>query len=148
MSQTILVINPNSTQTVTDHIDAAMAPFRMEGGPEIECMCLPEGPAGIETQAHIESVVQPLRRLILAREADVDAFVIACYSDPGLYVAREATKRPVFGIAESGILVALTQGERFGVVSILAGSIRATSAMCARSACTTGSPGTGRSVWA
>ena len=123
MVQKILVVNPNSTQTVTDHIDAAMAPLRMDGGPEIECMSLPEGPAGIETQAHIESVVQPLRSLVLSREGDVDAFVIACYSDPGLYAAREATKRPVFGIAESGILVALTQGERFGVVSILAGSI-------------------------
>lgn len=123
MGSTILVINPNSTLAVTDHISAAMAPLRMEGGPAIECLSLPDGPPGIESQAHIESVVQPLRRMVVARSADVDAFVIACYSDPGLYAAREATSKPVFGIAESGILTALTRGERFGVVSILATSI-------------------------
>lgn len=123
MTQRILVINPNSTQTVTDHIDAAMEKLRMAGGPAIECICVSDGPPGIETQAHIESVVLPLRKLVTERSPDVDAFVIACYSDPGLHAAREATSRPVFGIAESGILTALTRGERFGVISILATSI-------------------------
>ena len=32
-----------------------------------------------------------------------DAFVIACYSDPGPHVCREGTTRPVFGIAECGV---------------------------------------------
>ena len=31
----------------------------------------------------------------------VDAYVIACYGDPGLHAAREATERPVVGIAEA-----------------------------------------------
>lgn len=123
MNERILVINPNSTQAVTDQIDKAMEPLRLDGGPAIECMSLPEGPPGIESQADIESVVLPLRDLIVRRSQDVDAFVIACYSDPGLYVAREATKRRVFGIAESGLLTALTRGERFGVISILPRSI-------------------------
>ena len=123
MSGRILVINPNSTQAVTDHMDAAVAPLRLPGGPAIECMTLAEGPPGIESQAHIESVVQPVCRIVREREADVDAFVIACYSDPGLHAAREASRRRVFGIAECGILTALTLGERFGVISILATSI-------------------------
>ncbi|MBL6928229.1 MAG: Asp/Glu racemase [Rhodospirillales bacterium] len=123
MSGRILVINPNSTQVVTDHMDDAVAPLRVPGGPAIECMCLPGGPPGIETQAHIESVVQPISQVVRERERDVDAFVIACYSDPGLIAAREATRRRVFGIAECGMLSALTVGETFGVISILAGSI-------------------------
>ena len=45
----ILVINPNSTETVTHGIDEAMVPMRIAGGPEIECMTLQEGPPGIET---------------------------------------------------------------------------------------------------
>ncbi|NQU56267.1 MAG: Asp/Glu racemase, partial [Rhodospirillales bacterium] len=53
MSGRILVINPNSTQVVTDHMDAAVAPLRTQGGPAIECMSLPDGPPGIESQAHI-----------------------------------------------------------------------------------------------
>jgi Asp/Glu/hydantoin racemase len=54
---------------------------------------------------------------------DADAFVIACYSDPGLHVAREGTNRPVFGIAESGVLTALARADRFGVIAIKSRSI-------------------------
>jgi len=57
------------------------------------------------------------------READAAAFVIACFSDPGLFSAREATAKPVLGIAECGILTALTLGHRFGVISILTSSV-------------------------
>jgi Asp/Glu/hydantoin racemase len=78
---------------------------------------LREGPAGIETQEHVESVTLPLRRRIEAANG-VDAFVIACYSDPGLHVAREGTSEPVFGIAECGVLTALTRADRFGVIAI------------------------------
>jgi Asp/Glu/hydantoin racemase len=122
MPARIVVINPNSTEAVTDAIDRAVAPLRMASGPEIECVTLAEGPPGIETQAHVEQVVPPILRLIGER-ADAAAFVIACFSDPGLHAAREAAGRPVLGIAECGLLTALTLGERFGIISILAGSV-------------------------
>lgn len=123
MSDRILVINPNSTEAVTRGIDAAMAPLRMGGGPEIECLTLKEGPPGIQSQADVESVVQPLARTVAARDNDCAGFVIACFSDPGLFAAREATSKPVLGIAECGVLTALTMGQRFGVIAILDRSI-------------------------
>lgn len=119
----ILVINPNSTEAVTRGIDEACAPLRMAGGPEIECVTLNEGPPGIETQQHVDSVVAPMLRLVRERERDSDAFVIACYSDPGLHALREAAKKPVLGISECGILTALTLGQKFGVIAILQQSI-------------------------
>jgi len=122
-SDRILVINPNSTEAVTAGIDSAMEPLRMSGGPAIECVTLKEGPPGIETQAHVESVVAPIMAAVKSRDNDCSAFVIACYSDPGLHAAREVTSKPVLGIAESGILTALTLGQRFGVISILRKSI-------------------------
>ena len=117
----ITIINPNCTAAITAGMSAAIEPLRMAGGPTIECVTLSEGPPGIESQADIERVVLPITRFIAASAAD--AFVIGCYSDPGLHAAREATQRPVFGIAESAMLYALTQGERFGVISILSASI-------------------------
>lgn len=123
MADRILVINPNSTDTVTRAIDDAMAPLRMPGGPQIRCVTLQEGPAGVESQADADRVIQPLCRMIGETEADNSAFVIACFSDPGLFSAREATAKPVLGIAECGILTALTLGHRFGVISILARSV-------------------------
>jgi Asp/Glu/hydantoin racemase len=123
MSMRILVINPNSTEAVTRGIDQAVEPLRMSGGPAIDCVTLKEGPPGIETQQHVDSVVQPLLNLVRAKEAEYAAFVIACYSDPGLHSVREATQKPVLGISECGILTALTLGHRFGVIAILEKSI-------------------------
>jgi len=119
----IVVINPNSNETVTRGIDEALRPLAFANGPEIVCTTLAEGPYGIESQADVESVTMPLRRLI---ESDngAAAFVIACYSDPGLHVCREGSERPVFGIAECGVLTALARAEKFGVIAIKQRSIR------------------------
>ena len=121
--QRILVINPNSTEEVTRGIDEAVEPLRMAGGPAIDCATLKEGPPGIETQQHVDGVVAPLLALVRKKKAEYAAFVIACYSDPGLHSVREATRKPVLGISECGILTALTLGQRFGVIAILQQSI-------------------------
>jgi Asp/Glu/hydantoin racemase len=118
----ILVINPNSNEEVTRNLADALRPLHFEGGPEIDCITLREGPFGVETQADLESVTMPLRALV-SSDNSADAFVIACYSDPGLQVCREATRRPVFGIAEAGVLSALARGDRFGVIAIAQRSI-------------------------
>jgi len=123
MADRILVINPNSTEAVTRGIDEACAPLRIPGGPEIECVTLKEGPPGIETQQHVDGAVAPLLDLVSSKEKQYAAFVIACYSDPGLHSVREATKKPVLGISECGILTALTLGHKFGVIAILKQSI-------------------------
>jgi Asp/Glu/hydantoin racemase len=119
----ILVINPNSNQAVTDGLTRALAPLAVSGGPPIRCLTLTEGPFGIESQADIEAVVEPLRRLVAA-QSDAEAFVIACYSDPGLQVCRAATDKPVYGIQESGVRTALAEGARFGVIALGEDSIR------------------------
>jgi Asp/Glu/hydantoin racemase len=122
MDGRIVVDDPNSIAAVTAAIDRALAPLRMAGGPEIECVTLAEGTPGIQTQAHVEQVVQPLARLI-AQRRDAGAFVIACFSDPGLQLCREIAARPGLGIAGCGLLSALTRGERFGILAILRASL-------------------------
>jgi allantoin racemase len=119
----IMVINPNSNRVVTAGLAEALEPLMFADGPEIVCETLAEGPFGIESQADADSVTMPLRRFV---ESDTGsaAFVIACYSDPGLHVCREATARPVLGIAECGVLTALTRAETFGVIAIAQRSIR------------------------
>jgi Asp/Glu/hydantoin racemase len=123
MADTIYIINPNSTEAVTRGIDAALAPLRLAGGPALECLTLKEGPPGIQSQRDVDSVIGPLCQLIGMLDASAAAFVIACFSDPGLHSARETTQKPVLGIMESGILTALTIGQRFGIIAILENSI-------------------------
>jgi Asp/Glu/hydantoin racemase len=119
----ILVINPNSNVIVTRGLEVALQPLAFADGPEIVCTTLDEGPYGVESQADADSVVMPLRRLVESDNGSA-AFVIACYSDPGLHVCREGTDRPVFGIAECGVLTAMTRAETFGVIAIAQRSIR------------------------
>ena len=119
----IIVINPNSSEQVTDGIDVALGDLRADTNAEFECLTLADGPPGIETQHHVDSVVMPLCRMIENHDNRASAFVLACFSDPGLQAAREVTRKPVLGIAESGLLTALTLGDRVGVIAILADSI-------------------------
>ena len=122
MSGPIVVINPNSNTAVTDGLDAALAAYRLPGGPEIECLTLAEGPFGVESQLDTDSVVLPLVRLLEGRP-DAGAFVIACYSDPGIDACRSVSPVPVLGIQEAGVLTALALGDRFGVIAIAEASV-------------------------
>lgn len=117
MTGPIVVINPNSNQTVTDGLDRALTPFRLKDGPQIECLTLTEGPFGVETQVHADQVVLPLVNLVKQR-SDAAAFVIACYSDPGIDACRSVSPVPVFGIQESGVLTALSRADKIGIVAI------------------------------
>lgn len=119
--KTLIVINPNSSQRVTDGIDAAIDPLRKFGTP-IRCLTLSEGPAGIESQRQADLTIAPMLALAAA-QPDAAGYVIACFGDPGLHALRDQTALPVVGIQEAAVMTALTLGQRFGVIAILPGSI-------------------------
>ena len=117
----LIVINPNSSQTVTDGIDAAVDPLRSFGIP-IRCLTLAEGPPGIESQKQADLTIAPMLTLAAAQN-DAAGYVIACFGDPGLHALRDQTALPVVGIQEASVMTALTLGHRFGVIAILPASI-------------------------
>ena len=87
MSRTVVVINPNSNQTVTDGLEKSLSYFNQLEGCFIECVTLEEGPFGVESQLDSDSVVIPLANIVKSRK-DAAAFVIACNSDPGIDACR------------------------------------------------------------
>jgi len=112
---TILVINPNSNEKVTANLRTSLASFRAKAN--IRCCTLTDGPFGIESDEDIRAVVpQIIDRIAADREAD--AFVIACYSDPGLVQCREQFDAPVFGMQESAIREAARDDRPFGVLAL------------------------------
>ena len=127
MDRTIFIINPNSTQAVTDAFDAGLAGLRVAGVPTLRSLTLAEGPPGIQCQLDVENVTLPLVNLVRKLDAEhgqaAAGYVIACFSDPGLQAVREVTRKPVLGIMESAMLTALTRGHRVGVIAILQQSI-------------------------
>ncbi len=119
--KTLIVINPNSSQTVTDGIDAAITPLR-GFGIQIRCLTLAEGPPGIESQRQADLTIAPMLDLAAA-QTDAAGYVIACFGDPGLHALRDQTNLPVVGIQEAAVMTALTLGQKFGVIAILQPSI-------------------------
>jgi len=123
MTSRILVINPNSNANVTRAIDQALRSCRLDHDADISCSTLADGPFAIETDEDI-SVAVPLVVSEICNHADCDAFVIACYADPGLNESRAVSKQPVFGIHESAVSLSATYGRRFGVLALNRDSIQ------------------------
>jgi len=117
----ITVINPNSLTGVTAAIERAVAPLR-QLPVEVVCLTSHDGPPGIQTQTEADAAIAPMLALV-EREAEREAaasaaFVVACFSDPGLYSLRERVAVPVLGIGECAILTALSIGQRVGVIAM------------------------------
>lgn len=115
----IKVINPNTSWSMTGTI-AAAARAAVSPGVEIEAVSPAHGPLSIE--GHYDEAMACLGLLDEVRrgEADgADAYVIACFGDPGLDAAREIARGPVIGIAEAAMRSACYLATGFSVVTTL-----------------------------
>ena len=76
------------------------------------------GPESIES-FYDEYLAIPgiLEQIIL--DTDSDAFILACWGDPGIEAAREITSKPVVGIAEASLYVANMVAAKWSVVTTL-----------------------------
>jgi len=123
MQHPIYVINPNSDSAVTAGLDTAVAPLRLAGGPAITCVTLADGPPGVQSQLDVDTAALSVHRFAQMHKDQASAFVVACFSDPGLALLRESVRVPVLGISESAVLTALSLGQTFGVIAMLQGAI-------------------------
>ena len=115
----IRVINPNTTQAMTDTIGTA-AKAVAASGTRISATQPESGPVSIES--HFDeavSVLGVLDEIRAGERENVDAYIIACFGDPGLNAARELTRAPVIGIAEAAFHAATLISTRFSVVTTL-----------------------------
>lgn len=119
----ILVINPNTTQSMTAKIGAA-ASQAAAVGTVIVCVNPDSGPPSIEGY-YDEVFAVPGMIGEIRKHPDADAVIIACFDDTGLDAARCATSAPVIGIGEAGFHLATLIAGKFGVVTTLARSIPA-----------------------
>jgi allantoin racemase len=81
-------------------------------------------PVSIEGGADEALAVPGMLAEIRKGEAQgVDAYVIACFDDPGLHAAREIAKGPVLGICQAAVQVAMTISRRFSIITTLPRSV-------------------------
>lgn len=114
----ILIINPNTTQSMTDAIGEVARKYARPGT-TIDCISPAWGPRSIE--GYTEDFVAAVATLeeIARRRDQYDAFIIACYGDPGLFAAREIADVPVIGIAEASMHMACLVAHKFSIVTVL-----------------------------
>jgi allantoin racemase len=121
----ILVINPNSTASMTAAIGGA-ARRAAAPGTAIAAVNPPEGPAAIQGAgdgaAALPGLFAVFEREVLQAHS-CDAVVIACFDDTGLAELKARSPVPVVGIGEAGFLAAMLVAERFSVVTTLAVSL-------------------------
>jgi allantoin racemase len=119
----ILVVNPNTTQSMTEKIGHA-ARRAAASGTEIIATNPEFGPPSIEGY-YDEVFAIPGMIGEIRKHPDANAIIIACFDDTGLDAARCATSAPVIGIGEAGFHFASLVSGKFGVVTTLARSIPA-----------------------
>ncbi|MFP4263960.1 MAG: aspartate/glutamate racemase family protein, partial [Halomonas sp.] len=93
------LINPNTTVGMTTTIGEAARRVAATGT-EIVATQPEHGPVSIES--HFDeaiSAVGVLEQVLTGEREGADAYIIACFGDPGLLAARELTRAPVIGIA-------------------------------------------------
>jgi Asp/Glu/hydantoin racemase len=121
----IEILNPSSRSDTGITEDLARSLEWLAGPrlPELRCLTLADGPRGIVTARDSDEAAPAILRHIEKTEKDPDVagFIVACFSDPGVYAARGITRKPVVGIGEAGFAAAIALGDRFGTISVSAG---------------------------
>lgn len=116
----IHIINPNTTASMTQAIHHA-AERKASAGTRISASQPESGPVSIES--HFDEAVSAVgvaqEVLKGEREGGIDAYIVACFGDPGLLAARELTCAPVIGIAEAAFHLATLISTRFSIVTTL-----------------------------
>ena len=122
----LLILNPNSTASMTETIAAAARQTALPSTVISALSGYGPAPASVEGHADAAIAVPPMLAAIRAAESGPTppaAIVIACFDDPGLLAARELARAPVLGIAQSAIQVAMVISARFSIITTLPRSV-------------------------
>lgn len=117
----ILVINPNSTATMTEAIGAAARRAALPGT-QITALNPEGGPPAIQGPADGDAALPGLFALFeqeILGKSQFDAAIIACFDDTGLTELKARSPVPVLGIGEASFLAAMMVAQRFSVVTTL-----------------------------
>jgi len=112
----ILLLNPNTTETVTDRLYQAGIKAAAAGTTLIP-LTAPRGVPYIATRAEAQIGGAVALEMLAEHHRSADAAILAAFGDPGLLGARELFDIPVVGMAEAAMLTACMLGRRFAIVT-------------------------------
>lgn len=112
----ILLLNPNTTEAITQRLLAA-AEAVAAPGTEVVPLTAPRGVPYIASRAEAQIGGAIALEMLAEQHDKADAAIIAAFGDPGLMGARELFDLPVVGMAEAAMLTACMLGQRFAIVT-------------------------------
>lgn len=119
----LAIINPNSTTTMTEKCRLVAEKFKNEST-EIWASNPLNSPKSIEGHYdEVQSLMGLMDEIKKAQKWGADAYVIACFDDPGLEAARELVEGPVIGICEAAMHMTSIVSPSFTVVTTLNRSV-------------------------
>lgn len=114
----VIIINPNSTSSMTD----SMLAQARRAAPELafEGWTSHDGPPAIQGKADGEAARIPLLKLVKqASSQGADGIIIGCFDDTALEDAAALADCPVIGIGQASFHYAALRNWRFSVVTTL-----------------------------
>ncbi|MBU4527148.1 MAG: aspartate/glutamate racemase family protein [Desulfomicrobium sp.] len=112
----LLLINPNTTQDLTDRL-AASAARVLPSDVELLSVTASTGFPYISSRAEAQIAAVTILEVLAEQIHGIDAAIIAAFGDPGLHAARELFDLPVTGMSEAAMIMSLSLGERFAFVT-------------------------------
>jgi allantoin racemase len=113
----IMVINPNTSESMTNHIRTELNRIKRSDG-ELTVVCPDKGPETIECAYDEAYAIPPTLDLVKkANQEGYDAVILACFADPGLEASKEVSEIPVIGIEEAALHMAAMLGARFSIMT-------------------------------
>jgi allantoin racemase len=125
--QRLLIINPNTTQSVSDKLDAFAKQAADGKNIEVRTVTASFGAPYIDSEASyavaahatLEAMKAALQNNVYKKTVS-HSMLIACFGDPGLLALRESTEIPITGLAEAAFMEAAS----FGRFAIVTGGVR------------------------
>lgn len=112
----LFILNANTTASITDLI-ARSARASARADTRIVAATAPFGPAYIQSRAEVTIAAHGVLTGLAHAKPPIDAAVIACFGEPGLFAARELFDFPVVGMAEAAMVTACQLGRRFAILT-------------------------------
>ncbi|HYX03258.1 MAG TPA: aspartate/glutamate racemase family protein, partial [Reyranella sp.] len=112
----ILLINPNTTPSITDLVLKTARSCASEGT-TLRAVTGAFGPRYIASRVGYAIAGHAAVDAFANDQGHKDAVVLACFGDPGLDALREIANVPVVGMADASILQACALGRRFSIVT-------------------------------
>jgi Asp/Glu/hydantoin racemase len=114
----ILLINPNSTRSMTEACLASLKPYLPEHCTVTGFTAPYPAPTAIESYSDAVLSAETCLRALAPLNEKYDAFLVACYSKhPLIEALREEAFAPVIGIMEASLYASRVIGGRFGIVA-------------------------------